>query len=157
MTTIAYKDGKLCSDSKVSWGSGAVPIDFPKLYNIEGHWYGFAGNLVDIEYVKQYLIEGEIVVKDTHEMEMLRVSHYKKEKLISVEIGWVGPTGQPTFFDITESYMAVGSGKDLAMAAMMAGASAKEAVEIACKLDDHTGGEVIEVDVTVEDFQVEED
>lgn len=41
---------------------------------------------------------------------------------------------------LTDKFMAIGSGSTAAMAAMMAGCSALEAVKIAAKLDDGTSG-----------------
>ena len=38
--------------------------------------------------------------------------------------------------------VAIGSGSDFAMGAMLAGATAKEAVKIACKLDSNSGGKI---------------
>lgn len=41
-----------------------------------------------------------------------------------------------------ETPYAVGSGMDLAIGAMRAGATPKQAVEIACEYDEHSGGEI---------------
>jgi ATP-dependent protease HslVU (ClpYQ) peptidase subunit len=40
-------------------------------------------------------------------------------------------------------YMGIGSGGSLALAAFLAGADAKKAVEIACTIDNLSGGRVI--------------
>jgi hypothetical protein len=46
---------------------------------------------------------------------------------------------------------AFGSGGDYALGAMHAGADAKRAVEVACKIDPHSGGEITVIDLS---FQV---
>lgn len=45
-------------------------------------------------------------------------------------------------YKITDRFMAIGSGAQAAMAAMYMGASPKEAVEIASKVDAYTGGPI---------------
>lgn len=44
-------------------------------------------------------------------------------------------------------FVALGSGGGFARAAMMAGADAKQAIRIACKLDTHSGGRVMFVEL----------
>lgn len=44
---------------------------------------------------------------------------------------------------ILDECVAIGSGSDFAKAAMLAGATAEEAVSIASKLDPYTGGEIV--------------
>lgn len=50
-------------------------------------------------------------------------------------IMWPYHEGMP----ITESFFAIGSGSEYAMGAMAVGASARKAVEVACRLDAHSG------------------
>lgn len=42
---------------------------------------------------------------------------------------------------------ALGIGSDYAMGAILAGASAERAVEIACELDTHCGGEIVVMEI----------
>ena len=46
---------------------------------------------------------------------------------------------------VERGFHALGSGAGPALGAMMAGASARRAVEIACSIDAHSGGDIIEV------------
>lgn len=62
----------------------------------------------------------------------------------------VDPRGRPTLFSDTpvaaplpRKQWAIGSGADLALGAMAAGADARQAVKIACKLDVYSGGRVV--------------
>lgn len=48
-------------------------------------------------------------------------------------------------FDLATPFYALGSGRPLAVGAMVAGASVKDAVRIACQHDPNSGGEVIVV------------
>lgn len=61
----------------------------------------------------------------------------------------IGRDGQISHFSerlrpykVHASFYAIGSGRRLAIGAMAAGASAKEAVEIACRFDTHSRGPV---------------
>ena len=62
----------------------------------------------------------------------------------------VDPRGRPTLFADTpvasplpRKQWAIGSGADIALGAMAAGADARAAVKIACKLDVYSGGKIV--------------
>lgn len=96
----------------------------------DGSLFGSAGRSIDGSAVAKWLIEGG--------------------KRPEVEVGWcalrVHPDGQVEYFthDLEPALIdvpaAIGSGMDLALGAMLAGATPKQAVEIAAERDMATGG-----------------
>lgn len=61
----------------------------------------------------------------------------------------ITPEGEVLFYDVASApyeikapFIAIGSGRDLALGAMAAGATAEEAVRIAARYDAGTGGEI---------------
>ncbi len=130
MTTIAYDGKTLAGDSQYSgdykyYGRG-------KMFKLGPVLVGCAGNSEDVAaFHDWYLVAGDkkpeinalsvLIVEDGAAYKM-------EEKLVRFEL---------------KIPCAIGSGAQFAMGAMLAGKTAKEAVEIAAQLDTGTGGEVI--------------
>lgn len=125
MTTIAWDGKTLASDSQMT-GSYIEQKNVSKIIRKGGDYYGIAGRLSE----GKSFVEGEID-KLSDETELLIVN--AKGKCV-----WKGRHASEPMPDKT----AIGSGANFAMGAMLAGASAVEAVKIASKLDISTGGKI---------------
>lgn len=152
MTTVAYRDGVLASDSKVTMGH-LYAMNQPKLHRLKGGaMLGQAGDC-DVREIVHLLqavtTEDAIPDKDTlsatrtdfegilvlPNKEVYYLAVFKEEFGSSVE--WQAHVNK-----LYNKFIACGSGGELAMAAMMQGASAEEAIKIAAALDIYTGGKV---------------
>jgi ATP-dependent protease HslVU (ClpYQ) peptidase subunit len=138
MTTIAYRDGKVAVDTQATSGGWVVPkpslkyrrLEDGSLAVISGEMERFIGFVAWLEARGG---ERPCLGDDT------RVIHFKCGKIMVYE-----GRGQ---FDETGEFGAWGSGWPAAVGALFAGATARQAVEIAAKVDPYTGGEVIEIEL----------
>ena len=135
MTTIAYKDGVVAYDSRLTNGTQITHDDFQKCQEVKGIKFVLSGYLCD--YAKligawfgespignveaaAFVIEGET---------LCYASYSEKDGLCKTPI-WL------------ERPYAIGSGEPHALTAMDMGATAAEAIEMAKKRDTGTGGTV---------------
>lgn len=131
MTTIAF-DGKiLASDSRAI--GNYIKDDYKKIFKINNKCYGITGNysssLLFIEWIKNGGDKPKLDENNgVFEIELMsQKAFYYGEYLIKV------PQSIPC---------ALGSGSVAAMAAMLSGKNACEAIEIAKLLDIYTGGKI---------------
>lgn len=156
MTTLAY-DGKiLATDSKGSQGNIALIDGVKKLYTPKENEYwsiqgvkvlafGLGGNPDDLPWILEELNKGvthRTTLDEAFELNFLIIavdetgtgwywSMYRSE---GKKENWVlSPIG---------ANLAAGSGQTVAKAILSVGAGAVAAVEAACKLDNHSGGEI---------------
>lgn len=146
MTTIVYRDGVLASDSQVTAGD-ARKFRCEKLYRVEVQGVeaivGLAGGSFDglafldwlvgeLAEPPQRLIDGEAdftaVVLNKHGL-------FEYDK-------WCRPD------KVLETFYAVGSGAGPALGAMHMGATARQAVDVACRIDPFSGGKIVEMSLT---------
>jgi hypothetical protein len=143
MTTIAYKDGILACDSAWSDESRIIGL-INKIRRFDtGVLYGAAGHSDDravLNLLYKVTDPNDLPSYDTlwelqNSIHALIIFPDGRAFMVSTGEEDVGvcPVDTP---------IAVGSGKWLAMGAMDAGATAIEAVEIACKRDCHSKGPV---------------
>lgn len=133
MTTIAIDKNYLIAwDSQVTYGNIAAKAHEPKVIERYGRIYAMCGMQCDLATLVDKLESGEKMPPD-FEFTLLMI------------------TREGTIFTQTEKSLtpvqvsvphAVGSGSDIAIGAMRAGASAHRAVQIAAELDVYTGGEI---------------
>lgn len=135
MTTIAYKDGILACDSKVS-GSGAKFCTWTKIFDLGNAVAAFSGPILSIEIIKEFIVkspkkwQSALAKKpDGSELAVGIVLVKKKIWIIESSIAW----------QVEEQPLALGSGSAFALGAMYAGFSAPKAIEIACQLDCYSG------------------
>lgn len=151
MTTIAFKNGVIASDSRVtveSEAGGARNFDTKKLFRAK----------VDIKGTQQ-----EVILATAGESApgSLFVEHWSTGKSLAeirelftyseADFTILVVTAQGLFEvdkwcvlePVYEPFYAIGSGSKLAMGAMEAGVSAQRAVEIACKRDPYTAPPVV--------------
>lgn len=140
MTTIAIDKNTIASDSQAT-GAFIHAKGFTKIYRIKegnskGLW-GFAGNATNIQAIAHGLREG-------YPLDTLSPSFFD-----DVSAVWIDNEGTVTAFADSPIGMevhvpfSIGSGSQFAIGAMNAGASAKQAVEIAKELDPYTGKDVV--------------
>lgn len=138
MTTIAFKDGLFAADSKVS-GNGTLQGYIKKIKQIGKIYIACCGSEpACIEFEK--FIAGKKYNKEVFSEEGSKnfqaLIVNKKTKSVSIYYNCLIEC--PCDFD----FYAIGSGNELAKGAMLMGASAKQAVEAAAKLDVYTGGDI---------------
>lgn len=146
MTTIAYRKGIIAADSQVTYGSdasGSIKSTCQKLFRktikvgrksrtviiatagdsspglVFVDWYGTGGTRPDL-------------LKDTDFICLVLEPDglYEVDALCRPE-------------KVLVPFYSIGSGSKAAMAAMYCGKSAREAVDIAAKLDPYTGGRIV--------------
>lgn len=132
MTTIAYRDGVLASDSLVTLGSTKVHGSYQKIRRVGGHLIGTAGSVAACQSFIDWVRCGDDESPPPKgEYNALIID--PRGRVREMENGSVLPVPRGAKF------FAIGSGAPYALAAMYAGASATEAVKIAAKIDTSTG------------------
>lgn len=133
MTTIAYRDGTMACDSRLT--GGFVSLAPSKVIVGKRLMVGFCGDYAGGYVGAQYLAEESQDKPDTcsEDDNEYIVTDGKKIWLADTKLR-LAPVG--------DRFWAVGSGGIAAMAAMYAGADAKTAVQIAIKVDENSGGKV---------------
>jgi 20S proteasome alpha/beta subunit len=140
MTTIAYRDGIMACDSAISMGNHLWSFT-QKIVQGRNFAAGAAGDLVEavqfLEWAKSGFIKTKKPEEDLEEFEGIvaypdRILFYNS-KLSPIEL-------------VTD-FVAIGSGTAFAMGAMAHGASAEEAVAIACQYDNETSGPIHKIKI----------
>jgi len=142
MTTIAFKDNMIAFDSRITRGGDILTDSYDKHKEEGGCLFFLSGYPCDFEdlialyfnkpTVKDHslLDESDLIVVDSGQVMRLYCTD-KGERCV-----------QPVSWD-----SAWGSGQRYAVGAMDMGASAREAVAVACKRDMFTGGTIQEIHV----------
>jgi len=134
MTTIAYKDGIIAYDSRLTHGDIIKTDTANKKYDINGVSFFCSGSPSDIPQFVNWWFTGE-------NPDDISLSAFVYDGKL-----WQAGTNNTdgpwkTILDVP---YAIGSGMDFAIGAMDMGASAKEAVQVASKRDIYTGGKIKE-------------
>lgn len=140
MTTIAYRDGVMASDTGESSGSVWVgSVD--KIIKTGGLLVGASGCVDACETCLNFFTEGGKVedFKNTLSGDFEAVVTDGK-RLWHTE-------NKMKMYGIRASFFAMGSGMKIALGAMAMGANAKEAVEVACQFDKNSRGPVRSVKI----------
>lgn len=139
MTTICYRDGVLAADTAV-FDRGTYCGQMVKIAAApDGTIGGGAGAQADVSAMVEWLrggMSGEPPTISDDDSEFIWVKP-------DGTMWWRGPRSKVT--QVVADYLAIGSGFRLAMGAMAHGASARQAVEIACDLDNHTRRPIMEL------------
>lgn len=136
MTTIAYRAGVMAGDTALT-DRGVYCGQYRKIYRSDdGKLLGVCGCLGTVADLRDWFIagaEGDPPTFKDEDSEGLLVHPNGRAE-------WLGP--QRKRIDIDGPFHAIGSGFQLAMGALHAGATAARALEIACELDIRTRGPV---------------
>ncbi len=137
MTTVAYRDGVLAADSRMTANGWIVPDEARKIRRIsDGSVCAVTGNLAAAIRFVDWLDAGRI-----GERPPLADSRVVRMNLTDTLTIYEGE-GE---FTVTPAFTAFGTGMPAAIAAMHMGADARRAVEIAALVDADTGGPVIAI------------
>lgn len=135
MSTVAYKDSILAADSRAYGGSWCPsPGSKQKIHEFKGVRFGISSSKIGqaekfMDWVRSEAGADALTGELSFRALMLNEAG---ELFLFDSSPWAsGP--------IRSKFYAIGTGAEYAMGAMAAGASAKEAVKIACKLDPHSG------------------
>jgi hypothetical protein len=136
MTTVAWDGKTLAADSQSTTGS--VRGTAAKLAkNRDGFLVAGSGDLGTVKVWINWVLAGMPPDQQPTSIE-------------EANILVIDPRGRPSLFSglavaqpLPRRQWAIGSGGDIALGAMAAGADARQAVKIACKLDVYSGGRVV--------------
>lgn len=136
MTTIAWDGITLAADRKMG-----DRYNVQKIFKVPQGWAAGCGDYDLVIEVVQWLCDGA----DRNNLPNLPDKY--REAVAPADIIVITPKGKVNwltwpymrFQPVTEKKVAFGSGSDFAMGAMAAGATAREAVAIACRYDSNTG------------------
>lgn len=135
MTTIAYRDGVLASDT-ATWSGAALVGSVVKIVRRpgDGHLAAAAGSARYGSAFREWFIQGEQGVAPTP----METEHYSDRGMI-FRGGFVVIIHEPEgAHEIKAPYYATGSGRDFALGAMYSGAGAARAIEAAAFHDGWT-------------------
>lgn len=138
MTTIAYKDGLIAWDSRVTWEHGQITVlDYDKSRTVGQVKFIFAGSMADIDYFLAAYLSEEIDDLTPTDCVAFMVEDGRLYVTGVDENGhlWRDP------YDLKQ-HAAIGSGGAYALTAMDLGCTAKEAVKMAMLRDSRTGGRI---------------
>lgn len=138
MTTIAYRAGVLAADSRVTnagWVASDAAVKVRQLS--DKSLVAICGYVAEGEALASWLEAADGSDKPSLDEETGRVVHVRTDGSAWLYEGNSKPYALPD-----APFHAWGTGMPSALAAMHMGASAEEAVRIACLVDTHSGGEV---------------
>lgn len=139
MTTIAYRDGIVAADSLAVSCGWKMTHAVQKLHRMkDGSVCAVSGDLTEGMAFIRAMDAGQEQLPALGDS--ARVVHFKRGRVISVYEG-------TSFFSLQCNFCAWGSGSPAANAALIMGADAVRAVEVAAMLDDSTGGEIVSMEV----------
>jgi ATP-dependent protease HslVU (ClpYQ) peptidase subunit len=140
MTTIAYRDGVIAADSRVTIKDFVDSNNDKKIYRLsDGSLFGASGDLVGglklLDLLKATLKAKKFVIPN---------ANVKSTKAL-----FITPYGTPFYYEAgywekrkKNEYLGIGTGGKYALAAMDAGADAITACRIGAKRDIYSGGTI---------------
>lgn len=165
MTTVAYKNGVLAADGRMSLGDMIIKEDTVKVFWVNNHLVGVCGRARAISTFVTWLQK----MTDYH------IVNQEVGALVDLvpptledDDGWtalvVTPNKQVLMYEGNTPIemgidvpMSIGSGSVFALAAMDAGADAEEAVKVAMKRDVFSGGTVTVVQLEEEPEMIDKE
>jgi len=138
MTTIVYREGYMAGDTRAYRGYDVELGNKQKVFKIHNELVGISTNIVGLSnLILNYLSENNQkplreVIGTSIEIDHLAVLAVNEKgiaRFMSHDLLWT---------EITGEYFVVGSGEKYALGALCLGASAREAVEVASRFDQHT-------------------
>lgn len=131
MTTIAWDGKTLAGDTQTNHEPIIIPGKTRKIFKLrDGRLVGISGVVSEFPSFLHYLESGE----SSGQLDVSALVVQGKQCMY-----YEGT--RPSY--LKRPPAAIGTGTGYALAAMMAGADAKKAVQIACKLDPSSGGQVM--------------
>lgn len=165
MTTIATKDGFMCSDGRMSLGATIIKDDTIKVFNINNHLVGVCGAARAISTFVSWLqkhTDYRMVSEQVGDLVDLIPPVLEQSEDYTALV--VTPDKQVLLYDNgvpidmgNDVHMAIGSGGDFALSAMDSGLSAEEAVKVAMKRDVYSGGTITVVSLEEEPEMIDKE
>lgn len=141
MTTIAYRDGILAADTGITSGNIIAPGSVVKIVVMpDGRLAGASG---DASFVSMWLRWAASGAPEPSPEIKERDGNTIGWGLIVERDGSVTEYDSAGSFNMVAPYYALGSGEQIALGAMWAGASAEDAVRAAIAIDKGTSGDVV--------------
>jgi ATP-dependent protease HslVU (ClpYQ) peptidase subunit len=142
MTTIVADSNGMASDSGSNQGKTILSLNTKKIFRIKGHLVGICGSCAQsYSIIHDLKISTDDPIKHLYE--------WSAENYDGANVLILDPGGKIWFYDghgvpyrVYEPAIATGSGGTIASAALMAGATIKEAVKISIALDSLSNGKV---------------
>jgi ATP-dependent protease HslVU (ClpYQ) peptidase subunit len=136
VTTIAYRDGILAGDTRITEGDTVVPEVCRKVFKLEsGALFGAAGDVQQTDELLNALEKSHPTPELRKALALLIVPD--RDVFLYEGKRWVKCGAAP--------YHAIGSGSNFALAAMWCGKDAIGAVRCGMTFDTNSGGEVLHV------------
>ena len=167
MTTIAVRDGVMCSDSQATRGDFIDNLCTEKLFEVGGCIIGISGGVISAKKFVEWFGDTLEAAQAQEDYPFITVT--PPEKLVETDFHCLVlyPEGQIYEFfgcdnvmEILTPYAAAGSGMFNALCAMDAGSSAEEAVKVSIGRDPFSGGDIqiktlqeVEKPLTEDDFK----
>ncbi len=134
MTTIAVRSGIMAADSRVTACNGSISR-MTKLFRVRGDIVGVAGDmaaaLVFCDWYKR---------PDRKDIPAaLRDGNADFSAIVLTAGGVIEYDRWCRQMEVIEKFHAIGSGTKAALGAMHMGATARQAIAVACKIDSYTG------------------
>jgi len=139
MTTIAYKQGVLASDTGATMGGSRLGRVEKIVRAADGRLAAAAGNAAYAHAFRAWVLKGEGEPPSAKSDD----PSVANRGIIFHPCGRIQVFEDVGSFDVTAPYYAIGSGRPEALGAMHAGATAEQAVRAAMEHDEHTFGEVL--------------
>lgn len=140
LTTIACNKKAIACDLQVSWNGGYKYRVSTKIFGLDKNKYipepfyvGYAGQVADAQRMIEWLRNPD---------EVRRPRKFEGSLLVLTEKSRIIQIYHPdpdAWIEVNEPFFSIGSGANFAQAAMLVGATPKDAVLAASKLDPHTG------------------
>jgi hypothetical protein len=136
VTTVAYKNGTMAGDTRISNETDIDVSAFRKVFHLKGgSLIGFAGAVGDIQKaIDQLKVNPNNLGFNADEDDF--------EAMIVLPNGKIRHYEERVWYDIDAKYFSIGSGSDAANVAMHMGADPRRAVQVAMKFDKSTGGKI---------------
>lgn len=138
ITTIAYKDGLIAFDSRVTWERGQITVlDYNKSRKVGPLHFFCAGSTADIDELVVAYCSGDTEDFPVNDAVAFVVD---QGKLYLIGINDEGHLWRDPY--ALAQHSAIGSGGAHALTAMDLGCDARKAVKMAMLRDSHTGGKI---------------
>ncbi len=142
MTTIAVSTTHIAADGQGCRSGEIIGLREKKLHIQEGKIFAFLGAAALVEPILSWYQAGA----DPHKLPPIG-SDVRWSALVISSKGLFRFDQASPYADRMHPPLGFGSGADFATGALLAGASARRAVEIACTRDIRSGGEITEIEI----------
>lgn len=133
MTIICYKSGIMCSDSRIT-SEGTIVGNTKKIFKSPDGWIaGGAGGATITQRVREFM--SEPINDISFRLSMSNPCRGGDQIILAAPDGKMFSITENGFYEVEADYQVEGSAYKVAMGAMEFGASARQAVEVAIKLE----------------------